>query len=157
MVQQHADNTGYSWQAHPARQRPTQAALALGIIAMFAVAVLLTTQSIIWAAGSGLLLVSALNRFFLPSRFVIDATGITARYPFKSARLEWDAVRRAHFDTFGGYLSDIATPSRFDAFRGLHVLFGDDRDQAISAIRQRVRSCEDTQPTHAAGTPEHAP
>lgn len=137
-----ADNTNYAWHAHPARQRPTQAVLALGIIVMFAAAVLLTVQSMIWAAGAALLLVCALNRFFLPSRFVIDETGITARYPFKSTYLPWASVRRAQFDAYGGYLSDIATPSRLDAFRGMHLLFDDERDRVIELIRQHMREHE---------------
>ena len=127
----------FVWPAHPARERPGAAVAALAIIALLALGATLLGQSPWWGGGAALLLVLALNRFFLPSRYAVDAEGITARYPLRTVRLPWSRVRRFVHDEHGGYLSSRARRSRFDAFRGVHLLFGADRDEAIA----RIQSC----------------
>lgn len=126
------------WTAHPARQRPEQAVLALGLVAVFSIAVLLSAQSVLWACFAAALLLVALNRFFLPSRFVLDAEGITARYPLRTASRRWADLRRFHVDEYGGYLSTHAQPSRLDAYRGIHLLFDEQRETIVREIARRL-------------------
>ena len=91
-----------------------------------------------WALLAAVVLVAALNRFFFPSRFVIDDQGITARYFFRRQRLRWDDLRRFAHDRNGGYLSSRSRRSWLDAYRGLHILFGEKRDAVIEHIRDRL-------------------
>jgi len=92
-----------------------------------------------WAGtGGAVLLILALNRFFLPSRFSVDHEGITANHPLRSRRLRWTDVRRFVHDGRGGYLSTMARPSRLDAWRGMHILFGDQRQGVIDQIHGRL-------------------
>ncbi len=127
-----------SWTAHPARQRPEQASLAIGLIVVFSIAVLLSTGSVAWACFSAGLLVLTLNRFFLPSRYVIDGESITARYPLRSMTMRWSELRRFHVDEYGGYLSNRPERSRLDAYRGIHLLFDEQRERVINEITRRL-------------------
>ena len=81
-----------------------------------------------------------LNRFFFASTFIIDDAGIEARYPLRKLRLEWKDIRRFLHDSDGGYLSTRSRPSRFDAYRGMHLLFSDDREKANALIESKVDS-----------------
>ena len=127
----------FTWRAHPARSRPWSAVAASLIILAAAVAVWMSF-GIGWAIGSAIILVSALHRFFFPSQFSIDDDGIDAGYLLRRQRLRWRDVRRFLHDEQGGYLSTRARRSRMDAFAGLHMLFGDHRDEVIKRISQCV-------------------
>lgn len=91
-----------------------------------------------WGVLAAIVMVLALNRFFFPSRFEIDNTGISARYVISHQELKWTEIRRFHHDAHGAYLSTRVRRSRWDAYRGMHVLFGNRRDDVLSEIRKRL-------------------
>ena len=130
--------TEFTWQAHPARERIGAAALGLSVIGAIAGAVGLSFQSPVWAAAACLVLLAALSRFFFPSRFLIDADGITARYLLGTQQIRWRDIRRFVQDDRGGYISTRAKRSWLDAYRGMHILFGADREAVIERIRARL-------------------
>lgn len=129
----------FTWQAHPARERPGPAAAAAAAVVLLSGGAWLVGQSPWWAGAAALVLFLALNRFFLPSRFEIDAEGITARYPLRTRRARWADLRRFAHDRYGGYLSTRSRPSRMDAYGGLHLVFGADRDDAVERIETRMQ------------------
>ena len=88
-----------------------------------------------WALVAVAILLAALNRFFFPSRFVLDGEGITARHALGSRRLRWADVRRFAHDDEGGLLSTRARDSWVTAHRGLQVLFGSQRDAVLARLR----------------------
>ncbi len=137
----HAD--AFIWTAHPARERVNHALLAA--IAMFAMAgaVYVSFQSVAWAVASLVVLVFALNRFYFPSSFTIDRNGVTAKYPLRRKHISWNRLRRFVHDDHGAYLSTRAAASRLDAYRGIHLLFGTQRDQVLKHIRSKMRSGSD--------------
>ena len=132
-------NPVFQWRAHPANDRRASALAALAVILGLSAASYLSF-GLPWAAASLVVLVLALNRFFLPSQFVIDAEGITARYPLRRQRIRWANLRRFVHDKHGGYLSTRSRRSRFDAYSGMHVLFGPhpQRDTIIQEIESHV-------------------
>ncbi len=130
--------THFSWSAHPARERRGAAIAGLAIVAAFAAAVWVAFGSVSWAAFSAVVLIATLNRFFFVSRFDIDAEGITAHFPLRTKRFRWADVRRFVVDANGGFLSPRAKRTRLDAWQGLHVLFGSEREPVIERIRSHV-------------------
>ncbi len=132
-------NPTITWHAHPARQRPRQTLIAGAIILALAGGVFATTTSPWWALAAAVVLLLSLNRFFFPSTFSIDEAGITARYPLRRMRFPWQRLRRFVHDQYGGYLSTRARRSRLDAWSGMHILFGEDREGVVAAIRSRMR------------------
>ena len=128
-----------TWKAHPAREKVGWSVFTAAVILAVSLAVYVSFHSVGWSVLSIVLLVVSLNRFFFPSRFTIDPEGITARYPFRSLRLRWEHVRGFRHDQGGGYLSTRPVPSRFDAYRGMHILFGDQREAVIRGIRDKMR------------------
>ncbi len=124
----------FSWCAHPARERLGRAALGGLLILSLSILSGLMMQSLLWGVFAALLLVAVLNRFFFPSRFVIDAEGISAAYLLKKQSMCWSELRRFAMDRHGGYLSTRARRSWLDAYRGMHILFGRQRDAVIERI-----------------------
>lgn len=128
----------FTWRAHPARERPAHAVGAGLAIAILGCAVGAVMQDLGWGALAVLFLVVSLNRFFFPSSFAIDALGVSARYPLRRQRFLWKNLRRFQRDSRGGYLSSQAQPSRLDAYRGMHLLFGDQRSAVIRRIEAEL-------------------
>ena len=124
-----------SWSVHPALDRVRATLAAMAVIVAVSMAVLLESGDWRWAVLSAGVLLVSLNRFFLPSRYSIDERGITANYPFGRKRFLWADVRRFDHDDRGGYLSTRRRASRWDGFRGMHILFGRRRAEVIESIR----------------------
>ena len=134
------------WSVHPARQQPGRAVSALVVVLIACFFVWLTvggTQKLVLASvAAGIaaaVLLASLSKFFLRSRFEMDAEQIPAHYPFSGRSFKWADLRRFVVDQNGGYLSTRRSPSRWDAFSGMQVLFGQDRQ----AIEQRIRQLVD--------------
>jgi hypothetical protein len=130
-----------AWQGHPARERPG-ATLGAAAIIVAAGAAAWFSFGPAWGVAAVIVLVAALNRFFFPSRFVIDEEGITARYPLRRQRLCWAELRRFVHDEHGGFLSTRVRSSRLDAYSGMHLLFGTHRDAIVEQIRARLNRGE---------------
>ncbi len=125
----------FSWRAHPAGERVGPAVLGgVGVLGL-AASVYVFSGSPAWGAFALVVLTLALNRFFFPSRFEIDGQGITARFPLSTRRLRWDEVRRFVSDRHGGFLSPRPSRSRLDPWRGMHILFGSERQAVVERIR----------------------
>lgn len=127
-----------TWRVHPARRRVGAACGALLVIAAFAFAAAEFMESPWWGAFAGCFLFVMLSRFFLPSEFTIDHNGVTARYAWRSLQLAWHDVRRFLHDDQGGYLSTRRRASVFDGFRGMHLMFADNRDAVVARIQARL-------------------
>lgn len=127
-----------AWQVHPARERWGAALTAGAVILGAAAAVALAAGGPGWGVAAAAVLTLSLNRFFFPSRFALNDEGIAAEYLLSRRLLRWTEVRRFVCDRRGGYLSTRQQPSRLDAYRGLHVLFGGQREELVREIRRRM-------------------
>ena len=129
------------WTIHPLREQPGRAVLVL--LAML-VSGLMVTLSVpdpqfgLMAGGAAIFfLFLTLNRFFLPSRYRLDANGIAVRYPFGSKSLRWKELRRFPHDHVGGYLTTRARKGIFDT-KGISVLFGSRGPEIIPRIKSSM-------------------
>ena len=134
----HAEAAATTWRAHPARERPVAAAVGGAAVAAVVLAVYLCSLS--WAVTllAAVWMVVQMRHFFLPSRFAIDPDGITARDALGRKRYRWREVRRFVADRHGAYLSTRERQSWLDPWRGMHVLFGQRRDEIRAAIRDAI-------------------
>lgn len=132
------------------------AALGLVIILSMCAAILLAFGPY-WAVGSLFILMLSLNRFFLPSRFSMDACGITAQFPLRRKHLRWRDVRRFLHDRHGGYLSTRSRASRLDAFSGMHLMFGSQREEVMQRIRTGMTAASQQEPQEASTRAAPAP
>lgn len=132
----------FTWRAHPARERLGAAVAASVIIFTIATTIYISFQSFTWSILALFVLLFALNRFYFPSRFVINREGISAHYPFKRQRYCWKDIHRFVDDKYGGYFSTSKRSSRMDAYRGMNILFGQQREDVIKLIREHIREVE---------------
>ncbi len=124
------------WRAHPARSRPMAAIATLCVVVAIAVLCAFAGGNFWWGVGGGLIMILALNRFFFPSRFSIDEEEITASYLLRTDRIQFKHIRRIARDDRCIYFSTRSVATRWDAFRGVHALFGDHREEVLGLVEQ---------------------
>lgn len=143
-------NPEFSWRAHPARERPAAAVLAVGVIGAFSACAWILMQSPWWSLLAAGVFVLVLRRFFFPSRFEVDDEGVTARYPMSTRRIRWADVRGFGLGNSGGTLSTRSRPSVFGPNRSISLIFSPgEAPRVLPVIRARVAGSE-TRPSDAA-------
>ena len=84
--------TPMQWTVHPARVRPVAAIWAVVAIAVVATLIAQLAGDWFWGAISAVGLFISLTRFFLTTRYRIDAEVAEVIYPLSMSRLRWDEV-----------------------------------------------------------------
>lgn len=126
----------FQWRAHPARRRIGVACLALLVTAVAAGLVAIIMQSTLWLLITPLIVLLPSARFFLPSRYHLDDSGLTASCAGFTQRIAWSQVRRFVVDDRRGFLSTRAHSSTLDLFRGVSLLFDEDEGE----IRRQIEA-----------------
>jgi len=129
----------YSWRVYPAKERLGAAIAASVVISTITIVIYFSFHSLFLSILSLIILLCTLNRFYLPSHFVLNQEGITARYPLRQQRYYWTEIRRFISDKHGGYLSTRTQSSRLDAFFGMNILFDNQREAVIERIQKLIR------------------
>ena len=130
----------FEWRVHPARERAVAAGAAVAVMAAMACLSAMLMQSIGWGVLTFAVQFFALRRFLLPSEFRGDAQGVTAWNGWQTRRYRWSEIRRFLCDAQGGYLSTRRSESLLDLFRGMHLIFGKNREAVVVRIREHLRA-----------------
>lgn len=148
-------NVIFTWKAHPAKQHVGRACLGLVVISLAGLGVAVAAGHPVWGVLGAVALLLSLQRFFFPSSFEIDEAGITARYLMSNKRMRWSAARRLVVDANGGFLSTRGRKSWLDAYRGLHLVWNEQRNEAIAAVEARLAATRSA--AEASASPAHGP
>ena len=127
-----------AWRVHPAARRPRAATIAASVIILFSVTAGVGFGHFGWSALSAAVLFLSLNRFFLPSSFVIDRSGLSARFPLSTRRMEWSAVRRFEPGSHDVVLSTSVRRTWLNAQRELRVPFGSEKARVLELVRSHL-------------------
>lgn len=128
-----------TWTAHPARERPGTALVGGAVIGACGVLLADACGHPAWGVAGACGLIWSLRAFFLPTRYRLDADGLTVSRFGTDVRLDWAAIRRFAYDSRGAFVSTRARRSWLDAVTALHVDFGRESD-GILAHLQRCRA-----------------
>jgi hypothetical protein len=79
---------------------------------------------------------SATADYLLPIRYEADAEGVRQR-GWSPRAMRWERVRRVVWGEDGVLLSPLAHPSRLNAYRGVFLWYGDQREVIESLVRER--------------------
>ena len=138
-----ATSQTFQWTAHPLREHPVKAVLAVVLILFCGVLVGLLVAdplaSPLAAGGAILFLFLTLNRFFLPSTYWMDEGGLAARYPLTKRDLRWSEIKQFRHDQEGGYVSPRAKGGVFDT-AGISLLFGRHAEEIVPRIQSALES-----------------
>ncbi|MCK4871117.1 MAG: hypothetical protein KAS72_00160 [Phycisphaerales bacterium] len=136
----------FSWHAHPAAKHRGRAVVAFVVILAVAAAVYLMLtgvagvwQNVIWSVAAGAILFATLHRFYFPTAYSIDADGITSEHLLSTRRYHWAQIQRFFVDENGGFLATTRHRPRIRPLQGMHIVFGEDRKEAVRHIRGHLQ------------------
>jgi hypothetical protein len=131
------DSDELEWTVWPARRRPAVSILVAALIVGLSAAAVLVYQSPWYGVmvASGLFI--ATMSHYLPTRYRIDAQGVSLNTPLSSASKEWAAFAVWSTDDWGVFLSTSSRPTRLQ--RGIYLPFDDNKDAVTEYVKKHVK------------------
>ena len=126
----------YRWQVHLAKAQPER--LPVIVLVLVGVPIIGAWLMGHWVFGLAALwmLWSATADYLLPIRYEADDTGVRVR-GWSPRVMRWERVQRVVWGDDGVLLSPFAHPSRLNAYRGVFLWYGDQRETIESLVRER--------------------
>ena len=83
------------------------------------------------------IIAAATAEFWLPQRYKVDVTGVSAKCGLSVTAIAWDEVKRVIPDPNGVKLTPLTTDGKLAPFRGVYLRFGEEREEVMQLIEQR--------------------
>jgi hypothetical protein len=129
---------GLSWRSHPVVDDFPRSVLLVAAVAASCVA----AGVCFGGAGYGLLAAALLGgsfaRYFVPTRYELNRTGVSVRFLGQTRAVAWGDVRRVSVHREGVHLSPFEQPSRLDSFRGTFLRFAGNAEEVVSFVREQA-------------------
>lgn len=140
------DANALTWSCHPVKRKPL---LSVGVTVLVSVIVALvynTAQSVWFGLLAFVVMLLSLAKFYLPTHYKLTAQGIVIKTTTQTLKKHWKEYRSAYPDNNGILLSPFVEPSRLENFRGLYLMFNNNRSDVISYVNAHIgKQTDDTQ------------
>ena len=127
------------WQVHLAREQPRKLAVVVAAVSASALLAYAWVGNVIFAAAMIVAVLGALSDFLFPVTYTLTLTQASASTPVGKRVIAWKDVRKCYLDDFGVKLSSLKRRSRLEAYRGVYLRFGDNREEVLEAVRRLWR------------------
>ncbi len=128
-----------TWTAWPARERPFAAAVLLAGAVVLGVLVARGTGDSFLGVAAPTFVLASLSSFLLPTAYRLTEETLEVRSLGVSRVRPWTEMRRMTVDRTGVFLSPFERRSWLEAYRGVRLLFGGNRDQVVAFVEARLR------------------
>jgi hypothetical protein len=132
------EGNSIEWTSHPVKRRPLVSALATMFLTLVAAVVFFATDSLGFALLALVVLFASLARFYFPTSYRLSDRRITVKTVTQTLHKEWSLYRSCYVDKNGILLSTFTRPSRLENFRGLFLLFANNREEVTAFVRARL-------------------
>lgn len=128
------DQAILTWTVHLARTHPAKAAVSVALVCAAAALGCIVAGPFVGVIVAAALFAS-LADFLLPVRYVISREKASVKMIGKSSEIRWLDVKRCYLDESGVKLSPLDRVSRLEAFRGVYLRFGDNKEDVVEAVK----------------------
>ncbi|HKK21021.1 MAG TPA: hypothetical protein VJ983_06070 [candidate division Zixibacteria bacterium] len=128
------------WTTQPMKDRPIAAVLVSIFILICAMLVFYATMSRMFGGLAALVLVLSLSKFYFPTVFTLTDHSVSVKTTTQTIRKGWEQYRSFYPDKNGVQLSPFAEPSRLENFRGIYLIFGNNREEVIRIVEQQIKA-----------------
>jgi len=132
------DCVSIQWSCHPVKRRPLfSAAITLFVLLVIAM-VYNTTQSAFFGLLAFIVMFVSLAKFYFPTHYRLSDKGVTVKTTTQTVTKTWSDYRSFYPDKNGILLSPFVEPSRLENFRGLFIMFNNNREEVISFVKSHI-------------------
>ena len=126
----------FRWNVRPSDKDPAKRWGVLVVaLAAFGLGFVLFQNIVFGVLGCAFILVSTAE-YWLGISYKLDKKGASSRCGLSLTSLEWSDVKRAIATEDGVKLSPLGTSGRMDAFRGVFLRFGAEREKVMDSVRR---------------------
>jgi hypothetical protein len=137
-VKPEEDSIIYQWSCHPVKRNPLLSAGVTLLVILIVALVYNTTLSIWFALLALVVMYLSLAKFYFPTHYRLSDKGITVKTTTQTFKKAWKEFRSAYPDKNGILLSPFVEPSRLENFRGIYLMFNNNRDQVVTIVNSHI-------------------
>jgi hypothetical protein len=127
-----------SWSVWPARERPVAAVVLVAAAVVLGMLVTKGTGDRILGWAAPMFVLASLSSFLFPTVYRLTDEVVEVRSLGLSRARPWKEMRRMTVDRTGVFLSPFEKKNWLEAYRGLRLLFGGNRDQVVAFVEARL-------------------
>lgn len=132
-----------AWEIHFGRLYPQKRAVCAAACVMAGIIGFLLTSSIVVGGVGFAAIFASTAEMFLPSRYLLNLKGASARLGLSTTEIEWASVKRLLPLPGGIRLSPLEKSSRLEDFRGVLLRFSGNEEAVLAKIAEFWRNNED--------------
>jgi len=126
------------WTVWPARERPWAAAVLLVSLAVLGVLIDQGTGDRVLAVAAPIFVLMSVGSFVAKTRYRLTGETIEVKALGVARARPWGEMRRATVDRGGVFLSPFEKRSWLEAYRGVRLPFGGNRDQVVAFVETKL-------------------
>jgi hypothetical protein len=126
------------WSVWPARDRPWAAAVLLASLAVLGVLVAQGTGDKVLGIAAPVFILASVGSFIARTHYRLTSETIEVRALGVARARPWGEMRRATVDRGGIFLSPFEKRSWLEAYRGVRLPFGGNRDQVVAFVESKL-------------------
>ncbi|HYJ34444.1 MAG TPA: hypothetical protein VE326_14670 [Candidatus Binatia bacterium] len=127
-----------SWSVWPARQKPLTAAVIVAGALVLGILIARGTGDRLLGIAAPLFVLVSLSSYLLPTRYRLTPDAVEVRSLGVVRARPWSEMKRFEEDEAGLFLSPFEKRSWLDAYRGVRLSLGGNRDRVVAFVQARV-------------------
>jgi len=128
------------WKCHPATRKPWVTIGVSIFILVISMLVFASTDSKGFSFIALLIMFASLAKFYFPTKYRLTDEKISIKTTTQTLHKEWSIYRSFYPDKNGVLLSPFVRPTRMENFRGLYIMFSNNRDEVIKYVESHIVS-----------------
>ncbi|MDD3731279.1 MAG: hypothetical protein PHU88_02770 [candidate division Zixibacteria bacterium] len=133
-----AEGQVLSWRCHPVKRRPWVSLAVTLFVLLISFLVFYATGSRAFTVLALVILMASLAKFYFPTEYRLSDKNIKIKTTTQTLVKDWAMYRSFYPDKNGILLSPFARPSRLENFRGLYIMFENNRDEVTAFVKERL-------------------
>ena len=133
-----ASGAGLSWRAWPAKEHPLRAAVLIAALAVLGVLVRQGTHDAVLAVAGPVFVLLSVSSWLMPTTYRLTDEALEVRSLGVTRVRPWSEMRRMTVDETGIFLSPFERKHWLDAYRGVRLLTGGNRDQVVAFVEAKL-------------------
>ena len=126
------------WSVWPARRRPWAAGVLLASLVVLGVLIAKETGDRVLGVAAPLMVLATVGSFIAKTEYRLTPETIEVRTLGVARARPWGEMRRATVDRHGVFLSPFEKRSWLEAYRGVRLPFGGNRDQVVAFVESKL-------------------
>jgi hypothetical protein len=131
-------DSSLEWSVFPFAEDMRRSVVVVAVIAAAGALVYLAFKDVFLVLLSIAILVVSLHSFFARTVYRLDDGGVTVKTLAVRQFKRWSDLKRFYVDRKGVTLSPFSKPSRLEPFRSVRLLFGENRDEVVAFISEKL-------------------